>query len=34
VRVDDRSGGCAVLVVPTDESLEICREALELVGRS
>ena len=32
VRIDDRSGGCAVLVVPTDESLEICREALELVA--
>jgi acetate kinase len=33
LRVDDGSGPCAVLVVPTDESLEICREALELVGR-
>ena len=34
VRIDDGSGPCAVLVVPTDESLEICRQALELVARS
>jgi acetate kinase len=34
VRIDDRSGSAAVLVVPTDESLEICREALELVTRT
>ncbi len=34
VRIDDGSGPCAVLVVPTDESVEICRQTLELVGRS
>jgi acetate kinase len=34
VRIDDGSGPCAVLVVPTDESLEICRQALDLVARS
>jgi len=32
VRIDDRSGRVAVLVVPTDESAEICRLTLDLAA--
>jgi len=30
-RIDDGTGSCAVLVVPTDEALEICRQVAHLL---